>query len=393
MSIFRMGVATLVASVLVGCGGGGSGRAIVVEPEPQPQPPIGLLGDGSFANLVEWVRAKNGIPGMAAMVLVDGQPIDIAATGRRSVAATNPVSENDKWHIGSLTKAMTATLTGVLVEGSYLTWDTTPLDVWPELSGSIHASLRDITIRQLLSHTAGLERTNAVSSPYLDSASGTLAEKRKAFSAEILAKSPAHPVGVHNYSNGGYIVAGAMIETVTGMPWEDALTAFVLAPLGMYDTGYGAPGEPGQLTQPWGHWETGATFDPIAPGPDADNPQVFGPAGTVHTTLSDYATFMAAHIAGARGESGLLSADTFETLHTPIISGAGLGWGVLTGDSFPGLMELAHAGSNQRWYAVVRLIPELNGGAVIVINAGGTRAEDAVDELGDIIVERFENAQ
>ena len=391
MKISRIGAVSLAFALLVGCGSGGSGRAVVAEPEPQP--PIGVLGDGGFTNLVEWVREENDVPAIAAMVLVDGQPIDIAAAGKRSAAAANPVTENDKWHIGSLTKAMTATLTGVLVEGRYLTWDTTPLDVWPELSASIHSDLRDITIRQLLSHTAGLERTDAVSSAYLDSAPGTRVEKRKAFSAEILAKTPAHPIGMHNYSNGSYIVAGAMIESVTGMPWEEALTAFVLAPLGMYDTGFGAPGEPGQLTQPWGHWESGAAFDPVSPGPDADNPQIFGPAGTAHTTLSDYAAFMSAHVAGARGESGLLSAATFETLHTPVASGAGLGWGVLTGDSFPGLLELAHAGSNLRWYAVVRLIPELNGGALILINAGGTRSEDAVDALGDIIVERFENAQ
>ena len=307
--------------------------------------------------------------------------------------AANPVTENDQWHIGSLTKAMTATLVGALVEGGYLEWDTTPLDVWPELASSIHAELRGISIRQLLAHTAGLARTNAVGSSYLDTAPGSVMDKRKAFAADVLAEAPAYRVGMHNYSNGGYIVAGAMIETVTGMPWEEALTAFVLAPLGMYDTGFGAPGEAGQLDQPWGHWETGATLDPVPPGPDADNPQIFGPAGTVHTTLTDYAAFMAAHIAEARGESGLLTAESFANLHTPVASGAALGWGVLTGDSFPGVMELAHAGSNQRWYAVVRLVPELNGGVVILINAGGSRSEDAVDELGDIIVERFENSR
>lgn len=394
MHKLKFGIVTFVVLFVVGCGGGGGSDPNVPRAgNPMPQPPVGVLGDGGFEDLVEWVREANDLPAMAAVVLKDGQPVDLAAVGLRSVSATERVTSDDRWHIGSLTKGLTSTLVGAMVEGGYLTWNTRPLDVWPELAGSIHPDLHDTTIRQLLSHTSGIERVDAVSSRYADEAAGSLQEKRKAFAVEFLAKAPVYRIGTHNYSNAGYIIVGAMIEAVTGLSWEECLTSYVLAPLGMYETGFGAPGEPGQLTQPWGHWDTGGSFDPVSPGADADNPQIFGPAGTVHTTLHDYAKFMAAHIDGERGIDGVLSAETFKILHTPVVSGAALGWGVQASVAFPGAQELAGAGSNQRWYALVRLVPELGGGAIFIANAGGNKPRDAIDELEAIVVERFTSSQ
>jgi len=86
-------------------------------------------------------------------------------------------------------------------------------------------------------------------------------------------------------------------------------------------------------------------------------------------------------------------ATTYATLHTPVADGAALGWGVAASEAFPGETELLHAGSNGRWYAVVRLVPGLNGGALFVVNAGGEFASRAIDELDDVIVERFNSLQ
>ena len=218
-------------------------------------------------------------------------------------------------------------------------------------------------------------------------------EKRRAFAAELLSEAPIGPIGQSDYSNGGYIVAGAMLETMMSSPVENLLQDYLFAPLGMIDSSFGAPGTAGLTDQPLGHWERAGGYVPIEPGVDADNPQVFAPAGTVHTTMRDYANYMIAHINGARGFDGIVTAQTFSVLHTPIDDGSALGWGVGRSGPWPNETELAHGGSNLRWYAVVRLVPGLNGGALFITNAGGENAAEAIDVLDDLIAERYNNSR
>lgn len=392
MNYKRIALILCFSLLIVACGGGGGSSANSSLPAPPP-PPVGSLGDGQLVDLVEWARASQDLPAMGAVVVLNGQVAEMAVSGLRTLSQNESVSAADAWHIGSLTKALTSTLIAALVEQSVLSWNTTPLEVWPELDATMHPQFRSITIKQLLSHTAGIQSVNAAPSQYGDAAFGTLVEKRRSFSAELLSSAPESQVGVQHYTNGGYIIAGAMAETLMSAPWEDLLRDYVFAPLDMRETGFGAPGGPGAATQPWGHWDQGNRFDPVVPGPDADNPQVFGPAGTIHTTLNDYAKFMIAHINGARGIDGFLTAATFTVLHTPLDSGLALGWGVQDSGSFPGFVELAHGGSNLRWYAIVTLVPGTNGGALFVVNAGGERSRTAIDTLDDLVVERFKNAQ
>ena len=385
----------LTSLLIVACGGGGSGspQSNIVLPPPTPQPPIGAMGDGRLDEIVEWVRASHALPSLATIVVHQNQVTEVAAVGTRSINGSAAVTTDDKWHLGSLTKSMTATLAGVLVEMSVVSWDTTPLDVWPELDSSINPQFRTITLRNLLSHTSGLRRVNEAPSKYGDLTSGTFVEKRRAFAAELLSGAPIGPIGRSDYSNGGFIVAGAMLETMMSAPYETLLQDYVFAPLGMIDSGFGAPGTAGMSDQPLGHRERVGGYEPVEPGAGADNPQVFAPAGTVHTTLQDYANYMIAHINGARGFDGIVTAQTFSVLHAPVDNGSALGWGVGPSGPWRNHTELAHGGSNLRWYAIVRLIPGLDGGALFITNAGGENADDAIDVLDDLIADRYMNAQ
>lgn len=381
---------------IVACGGGGGGgspQQTIVKPPPIPQPATGAMGDGRLGEIVDWVRESHALPALATIVVENNRIAELAAEGVRSIDGNVAVTTDDKWHVGSLTKSMTATLAGVLVEMSVVSWDTTPLDVWPELDSTIHTQYRSITLRNLLSHTSGLRRVDEVPSRYGDLSPGTFMEKRRAFAAELLSEPPIGPIGRSDYSNGGYVVAGAMLETLMSAPFETLLQDYVFAPLSMTNSGFGAPGTAGMVDQPLGHWERAGSYEPVEPGAAADNPQVFAPAGTVHTTLQDYANYMIAHINGARGFDGIVTAQTFSILHAPVDNGSALGWGVGPSGPWPEHTELAHGGSNLRWYAIVRIIPGLNGGALFITNAGGDNAADAIDVLDDLIAERFINSR
>ena len=387
-------IASTALLLLAACGGSGGGSASVTPPIPViPPPSAGMIGDGRLDELVEWARASQGVPAMAAVIVIDDQVAEMSAVGQRTITGNETVAINDKWHIGSLTKAMTATLAGVLVDQSVITWDTRPIDIWPELDSTIHPLFRNATLQQFLSHTSGMRRGNDTPPQFGESGSGSATERRRNYAAAVLAEAPESTVGQFSYSNVGFVVAGAMQETITGTPYEILLQQQVFDPLGMLDSGFGAPGTQGQADQPWGHWDRGSGFEAVAPGPGADNPDTLAPAGTVHTTLADYGQFILAHLAGARGIAGLVTAPTFQTLQTPVHNGSALGWGVQSFETWAQGRALVHNGSNERWFAAVRIAPERNAGAMFVVNAGGGRANAAIDSLSDLMVERLDASQ
>jgi CubicO group peptidase (beta-lactamase class C family) len=104
-----------------------------------------------------------------------------------------------------------------------------------------------------------------------------------------------------------------MAEQVTGESWETLMRMRLIEPLGMASAGFGSPGQPGRVDQPWGHHPDANEIKPT----QEDNAPALGPAGTVHCTVSDWAKFAAILMRGELGKSKLLKPATFRTLHTP----------------------------------------------------------------------------
>ncbi|HEY0035714.1 MAG TPA: serine hydrolase domain-containing protein, partial [Longimicrobium sp.] len=187
----------------------------------------------------------------------------------------------------------------------------------------------------------------------------------------LLRKPPPHaPDSVTIYSNAGYIMAGAMLEIVTGEPWEALVTREVFRPLGMSSAGFGAPGGPGPLRQARGHRRDGTGFRPVDWGPNADNPRVTGPAGSVHASLADWGRFVAAHLRGARGDTTYLPRRQWERLHTA----GGAGWDYTPGwkrvrDGEPNGVTLQHLGSNGFWLAQASLALDRGYAVLLTANA------------------------
>ena len=180
----------VIANLLVACGGGGGGSQTNSPtanfPNPTLPPAAGMFGDGTLDEIVEWARTAHGVPAMGVVIVHTGIVVESAAEGLRSALESEPVTVDDLWHIGSLTKNITASLSGALVEMSVMSWNSRPIDIWPELDATIHPQFRNITVRQLLSHTAGIVGVNAAPSQYGDLAIGTLTEKRRNFAADLL---------------------------------------------------------------------------------------------------------------------------------------------------------------------------------------------------------------
>ena len=334
-------------------------------------------------------RDQHKLPGIAAVVQIGGKLEAEVAMGLRANGHPERVTTNDRWHIGSDTKAMTATLIARLVEYGKLRFEDTLADAFPEMSSSMAPAYRAVTITQLLSHTAGLPplTDDKELPPFYAAINGitALPAQRAAVSRAYLAMPPASKVGEFAYSNLGFIIAGAIAEARTGKSWEDLVREQIFAPLGIVNAGFGAPGTPGKVEQPQGHNEG----RPLNPGSaDADNPPAIGPAGTVHIALKDWLLFAQDQLEGVYGRGKLLKPESYRKLHTPVSGVYALGWGTkLSPDGTPTI--ITHSGSNGYWLADVKIMPKKRMIFLIAMNAGDGGANTAVQEINAALRERL----
>jgi CubicO group peptidase (beta-lactamase class C family) len=343
-----------------------------------------------LAELLAPIRAQHGVPALGAAVLVDGELAALGVTGVRRIGHAEQVTVDDLWHLGSCTKAMTATLLARLVDGGKLQWTTTVADGLPDLAGVLHADARAITVAQLLQHRAGLPNgPGAELWRDLWTWQGPLRDARTKVASTLLAEPPASAPGERFlYSNASYMVAGAIAERRGDAAWEELLRRELFAPLGITTGGFGAPGKDADdASQPCGH-RPGKAGPTIAFG---DNPPALGPAGTVHMTLRDWARFARLHLGvPAADGKALLRADTLQALRTPPAGGDyALGWAVAKRGWAPGPI-LTHNGSNTMWFCVAWLAPDARFAVLVTCNQGD--AAKACDAVAGACIRRYRPA-
>ena len=323
----------------------------------------------SLKEQLESIRAEFGVPALGALVGDSRSVRAFASVGVRRAGTEDPIRPDDPFHIGSCTKAMTATVAARLVEQGKLRWETTLAEAFPQLKQAIHSDYHTVTLRQLLYHRAGLPEDRTPDPALflrLRSLEGEMRRQRLEATKWVLERTPAATPDTHfAYSNFGYMVAGAMLEQVAQRSWEQLLQEHLFKPLRMRAAGFGPPkqvaGHNGKPPQPR----------------QFDNPPVLGPAGRVHCSLRDWAAFARLHLRGARGEkTTLLRPESFAALHAdPYRQGYAMGWGVRQMDT---KRILLHAGSNTLWFAVMQLEPERDRFYLCAANWGHADATNAV---------------
>ena len=338
-------------------------------------------GDLDVANLLTSIRQTYRVPAIAGAIVTTRGVVAVGAVGVRKRGTAIPVTLDDRWHLGSDTKAMTATLLAILVEQGRLRWDATVAEMFPDASSKFHPNMRSVTVLQLLSHRSGLPANLNLVKYRSDSAPR---ERLRAVREELTKPPPIQPGSRYQYSNLGYIIAGAIVEKVTGKSWEQNMIDHVFGPLQMRHFGFGGVGTPGEIDQPWGHTADGRPVPKN--GPAVDNPPVMGPAGRVHCTIQDWGKFVVDHLRGPRGEPSILKKSTYEILHKPPFGGNyALGWLVVKRD-WGGGAVLHHAGSNTMNYANGWVAPRRGFAVLVCVNQGGDRAFKATDAASAALI-------
>ncbi|HVG87167.1 MAG TPA: serine hydrolase [Vicinamibacterales bacterium] len=267
----------------------------------QPDPLAGL--DAALAKAVQDWR----VTGLAVAVVKDGAVAFSKGYGVRELGKPGLVNDHTLFAIGSTTKAMTAALIGMLVDEKKLAWDdpVTKHLPWFELSDPYLT--REITVRDLLTHRAGLGNAD-----YLWYGQPT--EPRDIL-RRVRLLPPAYSLrSSFIYQNVMYAAAGAVVEAVGGRPWADMMRTRIFEPLGMSDTIATAATLSAKPNVALPHWVIDGTVTRI------ENASVDGvaPAGSVWSSVSDMAKWSAMLLAGGKaGSLVLLSPATLEELFKP----------------------------------------------------------------------------
>ena len=269
---------------------------------------LAALGDFAAADLV-----AHGFPGMTIAVrAADGQTATLAL-GQADLATRTPVRADHLFQIGSISKSLVALALYTLAGQGRLGLAAPVAAVVPE----VWLEDRAVTIAQLLAHSAGLPDNSPMFPPVPGG---------KLWSAT--------PPGSHfSYSNAGYDLLALVVERVTGMRYDRALTALVLEPLGMRSA------VPVIRTADRGRFAAGyVPFDgdvawfphaPLAPGVWLDIDRA---AGSVAATAGDMVRYLGfvAGLAQGRG-APLFSAALAQAFATPVIDSAEFGKGARYG--------------------------------------------------------------
>jgi len=344
---------------------------------------VRLEESGSFAQFLEKIKKHYNIPGIAAALVSKDTILNIAVTGVRKAGTGAKIVLEDIFSIGSCAKSMTAAVAASLVEEGLISWDTKPLDVYPELAGEINADFRKITLQDLLSHQAGVEPfyDDGIFNVYSDYPfiTGSPQEQRQILALWQFKRSLASDPGTFVYSNGGYAVAAAMLEKVSGSSWEQLIKERLFDPLGMSSAFIGMPFQK-DINQPWRHYHRDNSENPI-PLPISERvmPELINPAGNVSLNIHDFARYAMFHLNGLAGKDGILQSETIKYLHEPQIKSEenqayALGWGIRW---FGDTKVSGHSGGDRSVFATIGIDHQKMLAGVVLCNMGDSRAEAA----------------
>ena len=346
-----------------------------------PAPISESSGDSNLAELLEAIRVEERLPALAAAVIIDGDIYASATVGTRKFGSENWVTIDDSFLIASCSKAFTATLAAVLIEKGELSWNTTLREAYPDLD--MRTEYENITLAQLLSHRAGLpewiDHLNGFGKKWgVDRMLPSLMRYRylKETVRQDLVDTPDKSVF---YSNSGYIMAGAMLEKVTGKSYEQLMLEEVFKPLRLHTAGFGPPVKFISGHQPSGHKAAGWFPEPI----ENDFPVYMAPTAAIHVSIEDWAKFVLLHLKPEINSKMILKDDVIKMLHTPPNNASwredaeengygvpslnyALGWYTLDSGDVKGL--LWHPGGNTGFIAQAIMNPNNNNAILVVTN-------------------------
>lgn len=322
---------------------------------------VTVLSFGQQTNqFADSIRVAHHIPELSYAVTDSKTILEIAALGKHSIALPDKATIDDRFHIGSNTKAMTAFIIAKYVEKGKLKWTTPFFDIFPEWKENSNVGYHKITLQDLLSHRARILPFQGENDPIIPDFKGTKQEKRRAFGKFVLTQKPVDVDTIHQftYSNADYTLATLMVESVTKKSWEQLVAQVFNKDLKL-NVGFSWP-ENQKNKDTWGHSFQNNKLIPVASNVDF-HLDFTEPAGDLNIKLTDYIKLMQLHLDGLSGNNNYLTAKTYQFMLKGIQNYA-LGWYNI----YENGKELStHSGTVGTYYSLVH-IDRINRKAYII---------------------------
>lgn len=327
-----------------------------------------------FDTLFDALREEYGVPGMAVAMVKDDQVIYARGSGVLEQSGAQAVDADTLFAIGSCTKAFTAAAVGMLAQEGKLSLDDKVTRWLPGFQLYDSIDTREITVRDLLCHRAGLPTFGGDFMGYGSHYADLEALERVRFIP------PAYRLRAgYGYANLMYLAAGLVIEAASGLGWEAFIRARLLEPLGMART----------LTTSRGLDAVDNVAQPhqvYAGKLESMPPLVFhngAAAGAIVSSVNDMAKWLRCQLNGGKvGESQLIDPVVLAETRTPhalIAQSAearalfprrhfttyGLGWAL---EDYGGRLVASHTGGVDGMLTLATFLPEEQFGLVILSN-------------------------
>jgi len=210
----------------------------------------------SFKSAADSIRRYRSVPGLAYAVFTSGSILEIGTSGTRMLKTKDSVRITDRFHLGTSTTLFTAYLAARMQELNKIRWNSSLIEILPELKGNSMKLYHPITLEQLLSQRAGiLPYTEMDHYKGLEILPGSLHNQRKTFAAIVLQKRPLTlpDSSKPTYSIAGTSIAAFMLEKAGGKEWEQLIDQYINKTLSI-SIKFGLPNLRDSL-QPSGHWD------------------------------------------------------------------------------------------------------------------------------------------
>ncbi len=323
-------------------------------------------------NVADSICTVYRIPELAYAVVSSDSIYELEVIGVKKINTTLLAEKNDRFRIGSNTKAITGFVAALLVKQNKINWNTKFFDLYPELKSKKNKVFHSVTLLELLSFRARLfSYTYTYAKPSYEDFSGDETEQRYQFTKWFFEQKPIAKKDSVHFSNLGYVAAGMMLEKVSGKNYKQLVGDFGKQ-LGI-DFKFGAPNS-SDLTQPWGHDNN------LIPEKPGDNYKLnwLLAAGNINVCLPDYVKFIQLQLKGLQGKSDLLTMDEFHFLHFGLFKFS-VGW-------FAGMDEAGHnfsynIGNPGTFLSKVFIYPYNNIAIILLSNAQSDEVDAGMEVL------------
>jgi CubicO group peptidase (beta-lactamase class C family) len=356
-------------------------------PAPAAPPP-------GFDAYVERVLTTFDVPGAAVAIVKDGKVVLARGYGVRTLGKPERVDSATRFGIASNTKAFTATAIAMLVEAGKLEWDAPVIRYLPDFAMYDPFVTREISVRDLLVHRSGLGlgAGDLLWWPASTYDRAEIARRLRYIRPATSFRS------AYAYDNVLYLVAGQLIEKVSGESWEDFVRTHILVPVGMTGSTvrHADAAAGGNVAST--HAEVGGKLRVIEPMVSNNT----NPAGGINSSAADLAKWMIVQMDSGRlatASNGAPERRLFTPASTrqlwsivtpipvagrtipglehlrPNLSGYALGFGI---SDYRGQLRLQHSGGLPGYVSLVTMIPSQRLGVVVLTNQESTDAFNAI---------------